>query len=80
MVDVDMNSTPPKVIGRKAYLQAKGPYGLSKDPKPKRHPNILWREESKEIKDSMKVEDGGLHRKKYDGRSTKQQIRILKGI
>jgi hypothetical protein len=37
-------------------LQAKGPYGLSKDPGSKRCPNILWKEESKEIKDFMKVE------------------------
>jgi hypothetical protein len=29
-----------KVIGRKAYLYSKCPYGLSKDPEPKRRPNI----------------------------------------
>jgi hypothetical protein len=39
MMDVDMNPMPPKVIGREACLQAKGFYGLSKDLKPKRHPN-----------------------------------------
>jgi hypothetical protein len=33
---------------------------------------------SKEIRNSMKVEDGGVHRKKYDGRCMKQRIRILK--
>jgi len=35
MVDVNMSSTPPKVIGKEACLQAKGPFGLSKilDPK-----------------------------------------------
>jgi hypothetical protein len=46
MVDVDMNLTLSKVIGREACLQAKGPFGLSKDPGPKRHPNTLWKEES----------------------------------
>jgi hypothetical protein len=54
-VDVDMNSTPLKIIRREVYLQAKGPYKLSKDPRPKWRPNTLWREESKEIKDFMKV-------------------------
>jgi len=55
MVDVDMNSTPLKIIRRETFLQAKGPYRLSKDPRPKRRQNTLWREESKEIKDFMKV-------------------------
>ncbi len=50
-----MNSTPPKVVGRVVCLRAKGPFGLSKDLGPKRCPNILWREESKEIRDYMKV-------------------------
>jgi hypothetical protein len=45
MVDVDMSSTPLKIIRREAYLQAKGPYKLSKDPRPKWRPNILWKEE-----------------------------------
>jgi hypothetical protein len=40
MVVVDMNSMPPKVIGKKNCLWAKGPLGLSKDPKPKKHLNI----------------------------------------
>ncbi len=48
-MEVNMNSTPPKVIGKEACLRSKGPFGLSKDPKPKRHLNILWKEESKEI-------------------------------
>ncbi len=39
MVDVGMNLMPLKVIRRKVWLQAKGPYRLSKDPRPKRHPN-----------------------------------------
>jgi hypothetical protein len=47
MVNIDMNLTPLKVIGKEACLQAKGPFGLSKDLRPKRHPNILWRNELK---------------------------------
>jgi hypothetical protein len=47
MMDMNMNPTPPKVIGRDVYLQTKGPYGLSKDLKPKRCPNILWKEKSR---------------------------------
>jgi hypothetical protein len=72
MVDVDMSPTPPKVIRKEAYLQIKCLSKLSKDPGPKKHPNILWREKSKEIKDIMKVEDGGVHRKRYDGHCMKQ--------
>jgi hypothetical protein len=34
--------------------------------------------ESKEIKDFVRVEDGGVHRKKYNGHCTKQKIRIPK--
>jgi len=45
MVDVNMNPTPLKVIGREACLQTKGLYGLSNDPGPKRRLNILWNEE-----------------------------------
>jgi hypothetical protein len=47
MVDVNMSPMPPKVIGKEACLRAKGPFGLSKDLGPKRHPNILWRENQK---------------------------------
>jgi hypothetical protein len=65
-------------LGKK--LQTKGPLGISKDPKPKRHPNILWREESKEIKDFMKVEDGGVHSRRYNGHCTKQHIRITEAV
>ncbi len=36
---VGMSPTHTKIIGKKAYLQAKGPSGLSKDLEPKRHPN-----------------------------------------
>jgi hypothetical protein len=31
---------PSKIIGREVYLWAINPFGLSKDPKPKRCPNI----------------------------------------
>ncbi len=67
-----MNSTPLKIIGREACLPAKGPFGLLKDPASKRRPNILWREKSKEIRDFMKVENGGVHRRKYNGGCMKQ--------
>ncbi len=75
-----MSPTPPKVIGREACLQAKGPSKLLNFFKPNKRPNILWREESKEIRDFMKVEDGGVHRKKYNKHYTKQKIRIPKPI
>ncbi len=67
-----MSSMPPKVIGKEACLQTKCLFSLSKDPRPKRHPNILWKEESKETRDSMKVEDESVHHKKYDRRCMKQ--------
>jgi hypothetical protein len=78
MANANMSSTPLKVIGKEAYLRTKGLSGLSKDLEPKRRPNILWREKSKEIRDFMKVEDGGVHLKKYDGHCMKQQVRIPK--
>ncbi len=31
MVDVDMNLMPPKIIGREACLQVKGPYEIMKN-------------------------------------------------
>ncbi len=62
-----MNLTPLKIIGKEAYLCIKGPSRLSKDPRPKRGPNTLWRGKSKDVKDFMKVENGSVHRKKYDG-------------
>jgi hypothetical protein len=55
---------PSKVIGREACLQVRSPSKLSKDLGPKRCPNICKREESREIKDSVKVENGGVHHKK----------------
>jgi len=71
MMDVDMSWMPLKIIGGEACLWAKGPSKLSKDPGPKRGPNTLWKNESKDIKDSMKVENGGVHHKKYNGHCTK---------
>jgi hypothetical protein len=62
---------PPKVIGKDACLQARGPFRLSEDFRPKRCMNILRKDKSKEIRDSMKMEEGGLHYKKYDGHCTK---------
>jgi hypothetical protein len=41
-MDVDMSSTPPKVIEKEACLRAKGLFKLSKDLGPKRCPTILW--------------------------------------
>jgi hypothetical protein len=32
----------------------------------------------KEIKDFVKVEDGGVHHKRYNGHYTKQQVKIPK--
>jgi len=57
---------------REACLGTKGPSRLSKDLGLKKCPNILRREESKEIKDFVNVEDGGVHHKRYDGHCTKQ--------
>jgi hypothetical protein len=72
MVDVNMSLKPSKVIRREACLPTKGPSRLSKDPGPKRRPNILWKKKSKQIKDFMKVEDGSVHCKRYDGCCRKQ--------
>jgi len=78
MVVVNMNLTPPKVIKREDYLWANGFYGLSKDLGSKRCPNTWRKEESKEIKNFVKVEDGGVHCKRYDGCCMKQQVKIPK--
>jgi len=67
-VDVNVNSTPPKVIGREACLRDKCPFGLSKNHGPKRHPNTCRKEKSKETRDFVKVEIGDVHRKKYNER------------
>jgi len=39
MVDVRMNLMSPRVIGKEVCLHAKGLSKLSKDLRPKRHPN-----------------------------------------
>jgi hypothetical protein len=44
MMDVDMNLTPPEIIGKEVCLQIESPFRLSKDLGPKRCPNILWKE------------------------------------
>jgi len=72
MVVVSMTPMPSNVIGREVCLRVRGHFGLSKDLGPKKHPNILRRDESKEIRDSMKAEEGGVHCKRYDDRCTKQ--------
>ncbi len=56
-----MNLTPPKIIGREACLQAKDLFRLSKDLGPKICLNILRKEDSKEIRDFVKVDDGGVN-------------------
>jgi len=78
MVDVEMNLMPLKVIRMETCLRAKGLSRLSKDHGPKRRTNTLWKEESKEIKDYMKVENGGVHHKRYDGCCMKEQVKIPK--
>ncbi len=77
MVDVDTNPMPPKVIGKEACLRTKGLHGLSKDLGPKRPANIWRKEKSKEIMDFVKMEDGGVNYKRYNG-SCMKQIRIPK--
>jgi hypothetical protein len=57
-------------LGGRLVYKLKVFLGLSKNPKPKRHPNTLWREESKEVKDFMKVENGSVHYRRYDGYCT----------
>jgi hypothetical protein len=64
MVVVSMNLMPPNMIGRKACLWLRGPFGLSKNLGPKKRPNTRNKDESKEIRVSMKVEEGGVHCKK----------------
>jgi hypothetical protein len=58
-------------LGERFVYGLKSPYGLSKDPEPNRCPNTLKRDESKEVKDFMKVEKGSVHRKRYNGYCTK---------
>jgi hypothetical protein len=56
MVDVNMNPTPMKVIRNEAYLQIKGPFGLSKDPKPEKRFKHL---KEGRIKGSKKLHENG---------------------
>jgi len=72
MVDVNMSSMPSKIIGKEARLGPRALSRLSKDYGLKRHPNNWRKEESKEIRDSVKVEDGSVYRKKYNGHCMKQ--------
>jgi hypothetical protein len=72
MVVVNMNLMQSKVIGKEICLRVKGLSTLSKDHGPKKHPNTWRREESKKIKDSMKVKEEGVNHKKYDGHCMKQ--------
>jgi hypothetical protein len=78
MVVVSMKWMPPKAIGRKVCLHARGHYELLKDFKPKKCPYIWRREELKEAKDFMKVEDGCVHRNKYKSRCMKHKVKIPK--
>ncbi len=78
MVVIDMKSMPPKAIRREACLWTRGPSWLSKDPRPKRRPNIWKREESKETMDVMKVKNGDVHHDKYNDHYMKQWIKIPK--
>jgi hypothetical protein len=78
MAVISMKPMLPKIIQRKACSRAKGPSRLSKDPRPKRWPNTWRKEESKEIKNFMKVENGGVHCNEYNGCCTKQWIKIPK--
>jgi hypothetical protein len=65
MVVIGMNSMPLKAIGRDVCLHVKGPFGLLKDSRPKRHLNTWKREESNVIKDFIKMES--VHCKRYNG-------------
>jgi hypothetical protein len=71
---------PSNMIRSKACLRARGLFGLSKDLGPKRHSNTWRKDESKEVKYSMKVEEGGVHCKRYDGCYTNQWVKIPKAI
>jgi hypothetical protein len=66
-----MSPMQTKVIGKEVYLKVRGLSRLSKDHEPKKHPNTWRREESKKVKDTMKVQEEGVNHKKYDGRCTK---------
>jgi hypothetical protein len=67
-----MRPISPKAVGRQACLRTKNPPKLLKDLRPKKRLNILMKEESKEVRDSMKTEDGSVHRNRYNGHCMKQ--------
>jgi hypothetical protein len=71
---------PSRVIGREVCLRIRGLSKLSKDLGPKRCLNTWKNEEPKETRESMKVEEGGVHHNIYDGRCKKQWVKILKII
>jgi hypothetical protein len=64
MMVVGMSVMPLRVIGKEICLQVRGLFKLSKDLGPKRHLNV-WKE-SKETREFMKVEKGGVHHNRYD--------------
>jgi hypothetical protein len=74
MMTINMNSMSLKAIGKEVCLQARSLFGLSKDFRPKRHPNTWRKYESKEINVFMKMEKGGVHHNKYNDCCTKQWI------
>jgi hypothetical protein len=78
MVVISMKPISPKTIETDTCLWAKSLFRLLKDPRPKKHLNIWRKEKSKKVKDSMKMEYGGVHRNRYNGHYMKQWIKIPK--
>jgi hypothetical protein len=80
MVVVYMNLMPSIAIRREACLRVRSPFGLtlSKHFEPKRHPNTWKKEESKDARKSMKVEEGSVHHNRYNGCCMNQWIEIPK--
>jgi hypothetical protein len=72
MMIINMSSMPPKVIKKKTCLSIRGLFNLSKDFEFNKHPNISRKEESKEIRDFIKMKKGGVHHKRYNDHCTKQ--------
>jgi hypothetical protein len=74
MVAISMSSMLLKVIGKETCLRVKSLWAI----KGSWTLNLItWtKDELKEIKDSIKVENGGVHHKKYDGRYMKQWVKI----
>jgi hypothetical protein len=65
----DSNAT--KSYWGKICLRTKNPFKLLKKFELKRHPNIWKNEESKETKDFMEMEKGGVYCNKYDSHCIK---------